>query len=454
MLLEKAWAKVNKMYYNIFGGLCKNALTVLTGFGSKYNNIEKIRQNYTDKQIIEAMYNGINIEGCLFSVGTKGHAYSLLNVNRQNYILKIRNPWGNIGWELFEDLRIKEASHNINKEESKFLSDFCEKKNNGKYYLKDGIFAIVEPDLRKQYENLKEDNGIFFISLRYFYKLFINYDEAFSLLNNSVIEYLFKFDKIPDSPWERYFYFHLKVDENSNIQFNLTDYIINNFKKMVFNKCKGKIFDIKNRKDDLKEKLINYFPKGEYIIEWHYNYNKPYYNQYPEEVLFWITYSGNIDVKFLGSLRDKLIDGNNPNYILKGFNLYKQEYKINEKLGKYYSLIAESNKMLKYLNIITDEDLRDKGEGKGIIVNHTLTEDNLFITRVINNNNLKNELFIKNLDFPKFINNGITSFKNRIIGPGNIFEKIGDRYIKKYTGFIYFNLPPRYFTEGQKKREL
>ena len=38
MLLEKAWAKVNKNYYNICVGLSKNSLLVLTGINAIFKN--------------------------------------------------------------------------------------------------------------------------------------------------------------------------------------------------------------------------------------------------------------------------------------------------------------------------------------------------------------------------------------------------------------------------------
>ena len=39
MLIEKAWAKINKVYFNIEGGSPDNALFVLTGFKGQITNL-------------------------------------------------------------------------------------------------------------------------------------------------------------------------------------------------------------------------------------------------------------------------------------------------------------------------------------------------------------------------------------------------------------------------------
>ena len=98
MLLEKAWAKVNGNYYNIYGGNANESLLVLTGFdGEKIyfnNNPDENRKN----GIIEDLEKGHRRYGNLFAINDYGHYYTLLDVrtylvNGINYkVLQARNP--------------------------------------------------------------------------------------------------------------------------------------------------------------------------------------------------------------------------------------------------------------------------------------------------------------------------------------------------------------------------
>lgn len=92
ILLEKAWAKVNKCYYNIYGGFQVIPYQFLTGFQGD----EKLITIVSDQnKIIEDMKKGIRKLSYLYGVNTNCHAYSLLDVetylvNNQNYqFLKI-----------------------------------------------------------------------------------------------------------------------------------------------------------------------------------------------------------------------------------------------------------------------------------------------------------------------------------------------------------------------------
>ena len=100
ILLEKAWAKVNKMYFNINGGLSRHSLTVLTGFNSEYIKLENLKEE-KKKEIFDIIKKGINKDGFLFGVSTNNHAYSLLDVEETKfddvYVIKVRNPHGVIG---------------------------------------------------------------------------------------------------------------------------------------------------------------------------------------------------------------------------------------------------------------------------------------------------------------------------------------------------------------------
>ena len=149
ILLEKAWVKVNKMYFNIHeGGYSNNSLTVLTGFKSKYIKLENIVDKTEKKNFFDTIKNGINKEGFLFGVDTKNHAYSLLDVEETKfddvYVIKVRNPHGKIGDNLANYL------------ESKNKSDLLEKffyKNKEKDRYEPNCRYFVEPELKSRFEN-------------------------------------------------------------------------------------------------------------------------------------------------------------------------------------------------------------------------------------------------------------------------------------------------------------
>ena len=95
ILLEKAWAKVNKNFYNIYGGIPSRSLTALTVF----RNINKNFDCFDHKNLINEIENRIKTEGKLFAVNTEGHCHSLLVHRYYNefIVFPVRNPWGIIG---------------------------------------------------------------------------------------------------------------------------------------------------------------------------------------------------------------------------------------------------------------------------------------------------------------------------------------------------------------------
>ena len=103
MLLEKAWAKVNRRYVNIEGGCQGNSMLTLTGFRGIYKELSE----YNDKRylLFDTIKKGIRKDGFLFGINTKGHAYSVLDAefyrggDKLYRVFKIRNPWGNMGKE-------------------------------------------------------------------------------------------------------------------------------------------------------------------------------------------------------------------------------------------------------------------------------------------------------------------------------------------------------------------
>ena len=114
ILLEKAWVKINGGYTNTFGGLFSEAITALTGFPTeifkhkKLNNSNDIFQLYKNIEIGykegSIMASGSNLDGIgieIFGL-IPGHSYSIVYPKkweeRNLYLLKLKNPWGNNEW--------------------------------------------------------------------------------------------------------------------------------------------------------------------------------------------------------------------------------------------------------------------------------------------------------------------------------------------------------------------
>lgn len=325
MLIEKAWAKVNRNYYNIFGGSPSNSLLVLTGYQGKdfifLNNLNESQK----KGILEDMKEGIRTYGNLYGVNTKGHAYSLLDVenytiNNTNYeVLKVRNPWGRVGEE------------NIFKDNPNLRRLFLNKK------------AIVENELMSNFEefNNSPDTGIFFISKNYFFQLFKSYSKCYHMFNSSVIEFLLKLTS-PNLN-RKYFMFQLTVKDKSLVQINLTKHSFNSEGRMKFNYHNPQI----NMKPFVNDEINKKIPKGKYFIEWHYNNVDA-----PEEILFWICFQGNVELEYLGiSQTSKIQHYNNNNLYfsfesIAGLNIEKHNYKLSEKLGETYQRKANIIKFI------------------------------------------------------------------------------------------------------------
>ena len=110
MLLEKAWAKLNGGYSNIIGGIVSEPVSALTGFPTEYLS----HKNYEDMEIFDKIEEGEK-EGTIMSSASKNvyevenkglirsHAYTLISAKkwkeRNIYLIKLRNPWGEAGWK-------------------------------------------------------------------------------------------------------------------------------------------------------------------------------------------------------------------------------------------------------------------------------------------------------------------------------------------------------------------
>ena len=109
MLLEKAWAKLNGGYSNIIGGIVSEPISSLTGFPTEYLAHKQLEEDEIYYKIEEG-----DKEGTIMSSASKGndvvesrglvqsHAYTLIAAKkweeRNLYLLKLRNPWGEGEW--------------------------------------------------------------------------------------------------------------------------------------------------------------------------------------------------------------------------------------------------------------------------------------------------------------------------------------------------------------------
>ena len=149
----------------------------------------------------------------------------------------------------------------------------------------------------------------------------------------------------------------MKVKETSFIQFNLTTEKRNKHGRIKFDKYDIS-FIIKNKSNNNEvddENVIKLIKEGEYEIEWHYE------NEAPEdEILFWIPYGGDIEIKFLGTTEKK--KGFKEKYIHNGIIIYKQTYKYSEKLGEFNYRKKNMIKFLEnYLNMNINLDDEEEG---------------------------------------------------------------------------------------------
>ncbi len=187
ILLEKAWAKINRGYVNIIGGNPSEPLTAFTGFNvknidlenySKDNDKRKIKEtddeNMPDepqKLSIDDLWNTIlesdqlNYIMCCNSkidnktcnsINSKNivtqHAYTLIGAKGINYkgelirLCKIRNPWGTV--EFNGDW--SDSSDKWNEELNRIFDHQI--KNDSE--LNDGIFFMSIEDLVKYYDSI------------------------------------------------------------------------------------------------------------------------------------------------------------------------------------------------------------------------------------------------------------------------------------------------------------
>ena len=442
MLLEKAWAKVNKMYFNINGGLPINALTVLTGFKSECLNLKILKED-EKKDILDKIKNGINKDGFIFGVSTENHSYSLLDVEKTKlddvYIIKVRNPHGIIGGNLAKNLNDAKKTN--------LLKMFFNKVKEDEYTPKKRYF--VEHELESRFENFTfpEDTGIFYISSTYFFDFFYSCYTCYNMFGAFVIEYSFNFfNFFPKSEIDlkkKFYNFKVKAKSNSVVQFNLTNHTRDHLGRMEFHSNMYEIY-INGKRLKNFNKLE---AKKEYFICWNYEHKVP-----KDDILFWIPFKGNIEVEFLGLSEYKKTKDDGV-YIKKGFILNINKYKVTEKLGEYYRRRAEMVDLVeKGFGKKLISDVEEKGFNFEYIEDYDDTVAITYITNVDDPND--RDILSQNLVNRNLIFKGKNAFRRRIIGESEILIKEGNNYTKQYKGLCYYNLFNQYPHEENKNNIL
>ena len=424
MLLEKAWAKVNKKYKNIESNAQKNALLTLTGFQGKTYEL--------NKELFKTIKNGIRTEGFLFGINTEEHAYSVLDADIYNVsyrafnVLKIRNPWGIMG----ED----KLTESINNDEE--IERFIEI-NRAKGKFKFTTRAIVETELENTFKNFCStyDNGIFYMSENYINKFFDSFEQCYTMFNSTFIEYLFQFNEENIEKRNSFFYFKIKVKEKSLVQFNFTTQGFDTNGKVIFGKyCHPNFQIINDNIDVIYDIIYEFYPKDEeYLFEFHYEEEQ----EPPKEILFWATFTGQIELKFIGiKLEESDINYNND-----VLNPIKKVYKLTEKLGQLYNrqVMIESfiSNVLK-INIISEQESSGYYVNfKNVVYSFLTNKEKLRNIFDILSHNSDNEFYVKDTKY-KITNNGYIYCLNS----NNI------QYI--LLGKINYNLFPQFIQEDNR----
>ena len=258
ILLEKAWAKLNGGYSNIIGGIVSEPISSLTGFPTEYLSHKQLEED----EIYEKIEVGCK-EGNIMSSASKGndeiegrglvrsHAYTLISAKkweeRNLYLLKLRNPWGEGEW----NGKWSDYSRCWTEEYKKYFG-----------YLKsnDGIFWIDISDYVNNFDATYICHILYGAKVRNFYFEYQSYFEKPVIFNLRIKERL----KISVSVLFKSWRFNREIEDLSH-PFSLI--VCKYDKKRKIEKLWGNW----GCKDDLN--LIEDFEAGYYVV-WLYLANK------------------------------------------------------------------------------------------------------------------------------------------------------------------------------------
>ena len=196
IILEKAWAKVNRGYLNICGGEPSDAFTALTSFPTLTFEHRDMKPEKLWEKIIESEENNDVMAACsdgdekkLQRVGlVSGHAYSVLSARLAHYkgkeirLVKIRNPWGDTEW----------------------LGDWSDKS------------GMWTNELKTIFELKDSNDGSFWMSFEDYLKYYVCTNVCMILYDEKV-----KYFKIKGNQLDRPNVFNLHLKEDSRITFSV-----------------------------------------------------------------------------------------------------------------------------------------------------------------------------------------------------------------------------------------
>ena len=261
LLLEKAFAKLYRNYYNIDGGYQSEALSALTGaptryFSQKDNGIPGIEQvwlfivgNLQNRFIVTAASRS---ESQTVDNKNKGivsnHAYAILDAKEvdlgngeKERLIKMRNPWGNYAWK----------------------GDWAE------------ASPTWTPEIRRYLNFEAGDDGIFWISLG-------DFDRHFGAICSCEIhdDFRFSFIKLSAQEKKSFFLTKMTMKDSGFVYLSLQQKMKKHFRKNMDYEYSfmrvfvsrldndGKIESVVSGKYKASQNIVirKNLPKGEYLI--------------------------------------------------------------------------------------------------------------------------------------------------------------------------------------------
>ena len=403
--LEKAYAKLKGSYADINGSYNCQAFEALTGFRA---DEFPFRDRNNNRLIKDEIYNYCykkHFEGYLFASCTKGHAYSILSISKENSenIFQIRNPWAYLP-----------------EENKKYFSEFLKKFP--EYNINDvtGIFYLDQANFEDKFEKIAICQ-ILFGSTIYNYKLDNNF-----LVDNKKM------------------YFYFEIYKKSKIALGL----LKKNNEGFFQKFEVKLLNIENNNINNLLTISDFKNEISKIIQ---NYNMHNYDNYNEiekgKYLIIISFKNNISSNPNLDLNDKylkiIIEGNiNIKYL--GFSITAPNINNpteNIEFTKYNYGLRTGELFKKYKNIIKimkqEFNIKLHPDSKGFYIETIFNDEFETLVRfdkikltiqaccheksqdayLIGNNHINGRIDDENGKMIKLINN-----ESKIVYQGNIKE--------------------------------